>query len=126
MAASTSGAIALYWAFKSTKSISMVGTHAPGVLKTRLAPSSIINPEDRVGIVLVPDFIDLFAALRSHVEAIGTVDNDAINFADIPVSMHDALGNDHGFWIVGAGGQRHHISIGGRVGAIVPHAYFEI
>jgi len=30
----------------------------------------------------VPDFIDLFATLGSHVEAIGTVDDDAINLAD--------------------------------------------
>src|SRR6188508_1703586 len=123
MAASTSGAMALYCAFRSTKSISIVGTHASGVLKSEI---SIINPEYRVGIVLVPDFIDLFVTLRSHVEAIGTVDDDAINLADIPVSMHDAFRNQHRFWIVGAGGQRHHISIGGRVRAIVPHAYLEI
>ena len=90
------------------------------------ALQGLIHAKDRIGIVFVSDLIHLLAPSFAHVKAVRTIDHDAVNITDVLISMHDTFRHQDGFRMIRAHDQRHHVSEGFGLGAIIPHAEFEI
>src|ERR1051325_3098768 len=85
-----------------------------------------VHSKDRVGVVFMSDLVDFVAPAFAAVKPVGTVDDDPVRLADVLISVDNALRNDYELGIVRADCQGHHMAVGCRIRAIVPHAKFEV
>src|SRR2546421_11531749 len=72
---------------------------------------SVVYSEDRIGIVLVSNLINLFAAVHAHEQTVREIDDDADAVSDVAISVHHTFGDKHGFRIVRADEESHDVAI---------------
>ncbi len=74
----------------------------------------------------MPDFINLFALVRAHKEAVGKVDDNTDSVPDIAISVDNTFRNKDRFRIVCADKESHHVTVSLRAGSVIPEAHLKI
>ncbi len=86
----------------------------------------VLNPVNRLRIVLVADLINRLLLAFTHIKPVGTVDYDSGDVTHVLIRVNDPGGHEYGFWVVFANDYGHNMLESFGILAIVPQAQLEI